>query len=48
MGVEPADVRIVATLMGGGFGGKEDMSVQAQTALLARVTGRPVKLVKMR
>ena len=29
---------------GGAFGGKEDMSVQAQTALLARMTGRPVKL----
>ncbi|MCB9756148.1 MAG: selenium-dependent xanthine dehydrogenase [Myxococcales bacterium] len=28
---------------GGAFGGKEDMSVQAQTALLARMTGRPVK-----
>jgi xanthine dehydrogenase molybdenum-binding subunit len=29
---------------GGAFGGKEDMAVQAQTALLARMTGRPVKL----
>ena len=29
---------------GGAFGGKEDMSVQAQTSLLARMTGRPVKL----
>jgi len=33
---------------GGAFGGKEDMSVQAQTALLARVTGRPVKLTLSR
>jgi xanthine dehydrogenase molybdenum-binding subunit len=33
---------------GGAFGGKEDMSVQAQTALLARVSGRPVKLVLSR
>jgi xanthine dehydrogenase molybdenum-binding subunit len=33
---------------GGAFGGKEDMSVQAQTALLAHVTGRPVKLVLTR
>ncbi len=33
---------------GGAFGGKEDMSVQAQTALLAHVTGRPVKLVLSR
>jgi xanthine dehydrogenase molybdenum-binding subunit len=30
---------------GGGFGGKEDMTVQAQTAILARMTGRPVRLV---
>lgn len=29
---------------GGAFGGKEDMSIQAQTALLARLTGRPVRL----
>jgi xanthine dehydrogenase molybdenum-binding subunit len=28
---------------GGAFGGKEDMSVQAQTALLAWLTGRPVR-----
>jgi len=33
---------------GGAFGGKEDMSVQAQTALLARLTGRPVKLTLSR
>lgn len=29
---------------GGAFGGKEDMSIQAQTALLTRMTGRPVRL----
>jgi selenium-dependent xanthine dehydrogenase len=33
---------------GGAFGGKEDMSIQAQTALLARLTGRPVKLTLTR
>jgi xanthine dehydrogenase molybdenum-binding subunit len=33
---------------GGAFGGKEDMSVQAQTALLAHLTGRPVKLTLSR
>ncbi|MBL6945506.1 MAG: selenium-dependent xanthine dehydrogenase [Rhodospirillales bacterium] len=33
---------------GGAFGGKEDMSVQAQTALLARLTGRPVRLTLSR
>ncbi|HUN79944.1 MAG TPA: molybdopterin cofactor-binding domain-containing protein, partial [Phycisphaerae bacterium] len=30
---------------GGAFGGKEDMSIQAQTSLLAVMTGRPVKTV---
>jgi len=42
--------RIFAELVpnGGAFGGKEDMSVQAQTALLAHVTGRPVKLTLSR
>jgi selenium-dependent xanthine dehydrogenase len=29
---------------GGAFGGKEDMTIQAQTALLARATGRPVRI----
>jgi xanthine dehydrogenase molybdenum-binding subunit len=29
---------------GGAFGGKEDMSIQAQTAVLARLTGRPVRI----
>ena len=33
---------------GGAFGGKEDMSVQAQTALLAWVTKRPVRLALSR
>ncbi len=33
---------------GGAFGGKEDMSIQAQTALLAHLTGRPVKITLAR
>jgi len=33
---------------GGAFGGKEDVSIQPQTALLALVTGRPVKLTLSR
>ena len=42
----PAErVRIVQTAVGGAFGGKEDITVQTPTALLAQVTGRPVKLV---
>jgi len=46
---EPED-RLFVELVpnGGAFGGKEDMSIQAQTALLARMTGRPVRLVLTR
>jgi len=46
--VPEEQVRVELVPSGGAFGGKEDMSVQAQTALLARVTGRPVKLVLSR
>lgn len=42
--------QILVELMpnGGAFGGKEDMSVQAQTSLLAHLTGKPVKLTLSR
>ena len=48
LGVEPDKVRIVATLMGGGFGGKEDITGQIHAALLAERTGRPVKMLYSR
>ena len=35
LGVEPDSVRVVATLMGGGFGGKEDIAGQIHVALLS-------------
>ncbi|HAL16778.1 MAG TPA: aldehyde oxidoreductase [Anaerolineaceae bacterium] len=38
-------VRIIGQLIGGGFGGKEDIAGQIHAALLANVTGRPVKLL---
>ena len=38
-------VRVIGQLMGGGFGGKEDIAGQIHAALLANVTGRPVKLL---
>jgi selenium-dependent xanthine dehydrogenase len=37
-------IRVTQVATGGGFGGKEDLSVQAQTSLLAMLTGRPVLL----
>jgi aldehyde oxidoreductase len=42
------ELRVVLVPNGGAFGGKEDMSIQAQTALLALKTGRPVRLVLSR
>ena len=36
-------VRVIAKMVGGGFGGKEDMSVQHHTAILALAAGHPVK-----
>ncbi|HFD39091.1 MAG TPA: 2Fe-2S iron-sulfur cluster binding domain-containing protein, partial [Anaerolineae bacterium] len=42
----PAEaVRVRGTLIGGGFGGKEDIAGQIHAALLAQVTGRPVKIL---
>ena len=41
-------VRVVQTVVGGGFGGKIDLSVHPFIALLAVKTGRPVKLVYTR
>ncbi|MBK7320188.1 molybdopterin cofactor-binding domain-containing protein [Candidatus Villigracilis affinis] len=45
MGWPEERVRIVGQLMGGGFGGKEDVMGQIHTAMLANVTQRPVKLL---
>lgn len=38
-------VRIIGMLIGGGFGGKEDIAGQIHAALLANATGRPIKLL---
>lgn len=38
-------VRVVGMMIGGGFGGKEDIAGQIHAALLAHATGRPVKLL---
>ena len=48
LGLAEAAVRVTQVATGGAFGGKEDLSVQGQTALLAHVTGRPVLLVLSR
>jgi CO/xanthine dehydrogenase Mo-binding subunit len=38
-------VRVIGPYLGGGFGGKEDVTVEAYLGLLALRTGRPVKMV---
>ncbi len=48
LGVPDEQVRIRGTLIGGGFGGKEDLAAQAHVALLAQATGRPVKMLYSR
>lgn len=42
--IPPEKVRCRTKLVGGGFGGKEDMSVQHHAALMAWAVGKPVKV----
>ncbi|MEI6385473.1 MAG: selenium-dependent xanthine dehydrogenase [Spirochaetota bacterium] len=44
LGLPEEKVRVVSAYVGGGFGGKEDQSVQHHAALAACLSGRPVKL----
>ncbi len=50
LGVPLSDVRVIQTVTGGGFGGKEDApsEICACAAVAAAKTGRPVKLVYTR
>ncbi|MEI7761625.1 MAG: selenium-dependent xanthine dehydrogenase [Comamonadaceae bacterium] len=48
LGLEESQIYVELVPNGGAFGGKEDMSVQAQTALLAHLTGLPVKITLSR
>lgn len=45
LGITQDRVRIKGSLIGGGFGGKEDIAGQIHAALLAQATGRPVKIL---
>lgn len=47
-GLPREKVRVTACTVGGGFGGKEDMSVQHHAAVLACLTKRPVKVTLSR
>lgn len=45
LGVPQNQVRVRGPLIGGGFGGKEDIVGQIHAALLAKATGKPVKIL---
>ena len=44
LGIPAEKIRVKSMLVGGGFGGKEDMSVQHHAALAAWLTKKPVKV----
>ena len=48
LAIPESQVRVIGTLIGGGFGGKEDIMGQIHAALLARATNRPVKMLYSR
>jgi CO/xanthine dehydrogenase Mo-binding subunit/aerobic-type carbon monoxide dehydrogenase small subunit (CoxS/CutS family) len=48
LGLEDEEIRVRGTVMGGGFGGKEDIAGQIHAALAAQVTNRPVKILYTR
>lgn len=48
LNVHQNQLRIQGTMVGGGFGGKEDITVEIYLGLLAKVTGRPVRLAYTR
>jgi CO/xanthine dehydrogenase Mo-binding subunit len=48
MGLRPDQVRIRPTAVGGGFGGKLDLSLQPLACMAAWITGRPARMVYTR
>jgi selenium-dependent xanthine dehydrogenase len=48
MNMPEESIRVIGTLIGGGFGGKEDIAGQIHVAMLATATGRPVKMLYTR
>src|SRR5215212_5580356 len=45
LGLEPEQVRLTLSGVGGAFGGREDLSIQIHACMLALDTGRPVKMM---
>lgn len=48
LGMDRAEIRIIPTAVGGGFGSKLDLSVQPYVALAALKTGRPCRITYSR
>jgi selenium-dependent xanthine dehydrogenase len=48
LGIPPEKIHVMGQLVGGGFGGKEDMSVQHHACLAAWILKKPVKVVLSR
>jgi len=48
LGVEPSRVRVTLVSNGGAFGAKEDLGINGQAAVMARLSRRPVKLTLSR
>jgi len=48
MGMPDEAIRVKGVLIGGGFGGKEDIAGQIHVAMLAHATGKPVKMLYSR
>ncbi len=45
LGIRPQDVRVIASYVGGGFGGKTAAPQAVEAARLAKATGKPVQVV---
>ena len=48
LGIEPEKLHVALVSNGGAFGGKEDLSIQGHTALIAWKLGRPAKITLTR
>ena len=48
LGIDQSKVRVVSKMVGGGFGGKEDMSVQHHASILSYLCNKPVKVALSR
>lgn len=48
LGMNPRMIRVYSNPVGGGFGGKDELTIQGGIALLAMKTGKPVKVVLSR